>query len=133
MTLYLLDTNVISDMIASQPTVIRRVAERLAAGDPLGLCRPVHYEILRGLFWRNAPGKLRAYTRRVIPIMTWTELTDPDWEEAARLWADARRRGRQLGDPDLLLAALARRAGAILVSSDSDFDAFSVPRENWRL
>lgn len=118
MTLYLLDTNAISDLIVNQPNVVRRLAEHLTASDPLGLCRPVHYEILRGLLWRGASGKVRTFTRRVIPLLSWIELTTADWEEAARLWANARRRGKQLGDPDLLLAAVALRLGAILVSSD---------------
>lgn len=133
MTFYLLDTKTISDLIVNESHVVRRAAEWLAAGDDLGLCRPVHYEILRGLLWRGATRKLGTYVRRVIPIMVWTDLEDADWEEAARLWADTRQRGKQLGDPDLLLAAVAHRTGAILVSSDTDFDARLIWSEDWRM
>jgi len=132
-TSYLLDTNAVSDLIANQSSVIRHLAEHLATDDQVGLCRPVHYEILRGLFWRGATSKIHTYTQRIIPLLTWIELTDLDWEEAARLWADARRRGRQLGDPDLLLAAIAHKETMVLVSSDADFDTFSVTREDWRI
>ena len=133
MTLYLLDTNAVSDMIALQPLVARHISDRLAAGDTLGLCRPVHYEVLRGLLWRNAAGKLHIYQRRVVPLLIWVEMIQVDWDQAARFWAEARRRGRQLGDPDLFLAALTHREGAILVSSDTDFDALPVRREDWRV
>ncbi len=132
MTAYLLDTNALSDLIASQPKIIRQTAEHLANGDLLGLCRPVHYEILRGLFWRGATAKLRIYRQRIIPLLNWTETVDLDWEEAARLWAQTRSSGKQLSDPDLFLAAIASRTGAILVSTDADFDALLLQREDWR-
>ena len=112
--------------------VTQHAAKRLAEGDVLGLCRPVHYEILRGLLWRGADSKLSVYIHRVVPIMTWIELDPIDWEQAAQFWAEARRNGKQLGDPDLLLAALARRVGATLVSSDTDFKSLSVRYEDWR-
>jgi predicted nucleic acid-binding protein len=41
-------------------------------------------------------------------------------------------KGRQFSDMDLLIAAIAKRLDAILVSSDSDFDALPVTREDWR-
>jgi predicted nucleic acid-binding protein len=133
LTLYILDTNAISDLIINHAQVSRHAAERLVAGDTLGLCRPIHYEILRGLLWRNAMNKLRVYTLRIVPIMTWIEMTNSDWDEAARLWAAARQQGKQLGDPDLFLAALSQRVGAVIVSSDADYDAFPGPREDWRV
>src|SRR5712692_7238927 len=104
MTLYLLDTTAVSDLIIYHPQVSQHAAERLVSGDSLGLCKPIHYEILRGLLWRSATSKFGVYTRRVVPIMVWTEMIDVDWDGAARLWADARRNGKQLGDPDLFLA-----------------------------
>ena len=133
MTLYLLDTNVISDLIINNRRAVRRAAEHLVAGDDLGLCRPVHFEILRGLLWRSATGKLQTYRQRIVPLLTWVEMAEFDWEQAAQLWADSRRRGKQLGDPDLLLAALVGRERAILVSSDADFDRLPVTREDWRI
>src|SRR5690348_12150110 len=104
----------------------------MMSGHSLGLCRPIDYEILRGLFWRGATAKLAVYRYEVVPLTVWIEMAEPDWEEAAHLWADARRRGKQLGDPDLFLAALSRRLNAVVVSSDSDFDALNVRREDWR-
>jgi predicted nucleic acid-binding protein len=41
--------------------------------------------------------------------------------------------GNQLADVDLLIAAVATRLGDIIVSSDTDFDALPVKRENWRV
>jgi predicted nucleic acid-binding protein len=66
------------------------------------------------------------------PTLEWIALTNNDWSQAARLWADTVKRGRQLSDVDLLIAAIATRLDAIIVSSDTDFDALPVKRENWR-
>jgi predicted nucleic acid-binding protein len=115
-TVYLLDTNAVSDLITYHEKVQRVAAQHLIAGDSLGLCRPIHYEILRGISWRGATSKLSVYRQEVIPMMQWIDLIDSDWEDAAHLWADARRKGRQLGDPDILLATLSRRLRAIMVS-----------------
>jgi predicted nucleic acid-binding protein len=130
--IYLLDTNVISDLMEQHPNVRNHAIERINDGNSLAICRPVHYEILRGLFWRNASGQLRRFQRSILPLFTWIDLENVDWEVAARFWADARRNGKQLGDPDLLLAALTLRVGGTLVSSDADFDALAIPREDWR-
>jgi predicted nucleic acid-binding protein len=131
--IYLLDANALSDMVTAQPQVMLHVATSLANGNTLGLCRPIHYEIRRGLYWRNAVAKLRAFNEEVMPLLTWVELTDADWDQAAHYWADTHRQGRQLSDPDLLLAALAYRTSGVVISSDTDFDALPITREDWRI
>jgi len=130
--IYLFDTNSLSDLLERRPTVVHQVAVQLAQNQSLAICRPVHYEVLRGLFWRKASSKLRLFNQRVLPVFSWLTLEDADWEQAANFWADARRRGKQLSDTDLLLAALAYRTGATVVSNDADFDALPITRENWR-
>lgn len=82
--------------------------------------------------WKNAAQKRQFYERQFVPALEWIPLVDADWEQAARFWAETRRKGKQLSDADLLLAALAARLGAIIVSADEDFDALPVKRENWR-
>ena len=43
-----------------------------------------------------------------------------------------RNQGKQLSDVDLLIAALAQRLDGVVVTSDDDFDALPIQRENWR-
>lgn len=131
--MYLLDSNVISDLIVELPPIRLRLAERLAQQNAVAISRPVYYELLRGMFWRGATGKFAALHRRVLPMLSWVTLQDSDWEQAAHFWADATRVGRKLSDPDLLLAALAFRLGAVIVSADTDFDILPVKREDWRV
>jgi predicted nucleic acid-binding protein len=129
--IFLLDTNVIADLMTNQTGKTRRAAEHLSRGGVLGLCQPVHYEILRGLLWRGATSKLAVYLNRIVPIMSLFEIDAADWEQAAHFWADTRRAGKQLGDPDLHLAALSVRVDAVVISSDTDFDALPIRRIDW--
>jgi len=95
------------------------------------LCSPVAYEVMRGLLRTNAINKTRLY-EKFASQLTRVDLTEADWKQAAQLWADMTSKGKQLSDVDLLLAALAMRLNAILVSSDADFGVLPIRRENWR-
>ena len=131
--IYLLDANPISDLLAKHARVRLHVRDALFANDTLGICRPIHYELLRGLLWRNADGKMTILNQSILPRFSWVALVDADWEQAAQFWADARQQGRQLSDPDLLLAAVTYRLGAILVSNDTDYDILPIERVDWRI
>jgi predicted nucleic acid-binding protein len=60
------------------------------------------------------------------------DLTFDDWTEAARLWAERHRLGRSVSDFDLLLAVLARKQEAILVTSNTrHFEGLGIPLQDW--
>ena len=131
--IYLLDSNAVSDFLNHQPVLKLRVENAIARDHLVCLAQPVHYEVSRGLLKVGATRKLTAFEDEFVPQLDWLALADRDWREAAKLWADATRKGKQLSDVDFLLAALAIRFNAILVSSDNDFDVLPVRRENWRV
>ncbi len=130
--IYLLDTTAISDLFLVDSFVQKRIREAHDVNHRLLLCQPVAYEILRGLFKVNATRKLSIFKDRLVPLFEWVALADADWQQAAQFWAGATSRGRQFSDIDLLVAAIAQRLDAIIVTSDADFDALPVQRENWR-
>lgn len=129
--IYLFDTNAIADLMSAHETMLSRVRGHQQE-HVLGLCQPVDYEVWRGLRWRTAPSQQQLYVDRIKSQFEWIPLTDADWRQAAQFWAQARSAGKQLSDVDLLLAALAFRLNAVIVSNDADFDALPVRRENWR-
>jgi predicted nucleic acid-binding protein len=126
------DTNVVADFLHGLPQVMHHLSLAVDEGQVVGLCPPVHYEVTRGLVRKNSRGQLAKYQLEIVPMMVWSPALRADWEEAARLWAETQSRGRQLSDMDLLLAAMAIRLDAILVTADEDFSALPVKRENWR-
>jgi predicted nucleic acid-binding protein len=111
---------------------MRHLEEHLGRRDVVALTPPTYYEVLRGLTWKKAHKKLIALRTRFVPRFDWIPLQDEDWIQAALFWSDAVSAGRQLSDMDFLLAALAHRLDAIIVSSDAVFDALPVKRDDWR-
>ena len=129
--IYLFDTNAIADLISAHEVIVAHVRAHQKQ-HVMGLCQPVDYEVQRGLLWRTAASKQQLYLNQIKPQFEWIPLTDADWQQAARFWAEAHTAGKQLSDVDLLLAALAQRIDAVIVSSDADFDALPIKRVNWR-
>ena len=130
--IYVLDTNVIADRINGHPVVMSHLTHAGKDSHLLGFCLPVHYEVLRGLLKTNATRKLQLFNDTIIPLLDAIPLTVADWKQAAQFWADMNNQGRQFADTDLLIAAIAKRLNAIIVTADDDFDALSIKRENWR-
>jgi tRNA(fMet)-specific endonuclease VapC len=129
---YILDTNVITDRMNAREPVSRQLVTVVKAGHRVCLCQPVYYEVVRGLLKTKATRKMQDFQTIIMPLLERLPLTDADWRQAAQFWADATRAGKQLADTDLLIAAIAKRVGGIIVSADTDFDALPVRRENWR-
>lgn len=130
--IYLLDTNTISDLIGLQQNVWKQFRVRLVEGHRLAICPPVYYELRRGLLWKNHNRKLTQLNDIVMPQLEWIQFTDNDWVQASQFWADVTTKGRAVDEIDLFIAAMAHRLDAVVVTSDNDFDALPIKRENWR-
>jgi predicted nucleic acid-binding protein len=130
--IYVLDTNVISDLSRNVSIVVTNHDRKLKQGHSLVLCSPVYYENLRGLLKKNANSQI-AGLNALKAAFDWQALIEQDWLEAAQLWANADKMGKRLSDIDVLIAALVTRLNAVLVSADADFDALPIKREDWRL
>jgi tRNA(fMet)-specific endonuclease VapC len=130
--IYILDTNIIADRMKAVEPVSQRMIDTVSAGHIVYLCTPVYYEVMRGLLKTNATRKLQFFQATIMPLLDWLPLTEEDWRQAAQFWAETTSVGKQLSDVDLLIGALAKRLNAIIASSDEDFNALPVRRENWR-
>jgi len=130
--IYILDTNVISDLMKNHSAVQANHDGALRVGDVLAICQPVYHEALRGLLWSGSTNRRQILDEIIIPEIDYIELVDDDWRQAAAFWADLRRAGKQLSDMDLLIAAVTLRVGGVLVTADDDFDALPIQRQNWR-
>jgi predicted nucleic acid-binding protein len=130
--IYLIDSNTITDLIEGYQEVTLTLSQNIMAGHTIGLCPPVYYEVMRGLRWKNLQRKQAVFQNTIRPQLDWIPFVEGEWFQAIQFWIDAKSKGRQLSDMDILLAAIAQRLNAVIVSSDTDFDALPVQRENWR-
>jgi predicted nucleic acid-binding protein len=130
--IYLMDTNTITDLIEGYQQVTLTLSQKIIEEHTIGLCPPVYYEVMRGLQWKNLLRKQAVFQNSILPQLDWIPFVEDEWDQAIQFWVSAKSKGRQLSDMDVLLAAIAQRLNTVIVSSDTDFDALPVQRENWR-
>ena len=131
--IYLLDTNVISDLLVKHNIITQQVEEHKVRNDQLIVCQPVYYELMRGLIRTQSTKKLTILRDNLLPSFDWQTVVEQDWLQAAHYWSNAISARKQLSDMDFLIAALSTRLNATLVSADTDFDTLPIKRENWRV
>ena len=121
MPVYLLDTNVISDLMAEHPRAKSRL--RTTTGHIVTsviVCGEVRYGLERIPAGKRRDN-LRAKANNVLRALTCENVTEPIADIYADLRADSETKGLALDDNDLWIAATALALNAILVSRDADF------------
>lgn len=132
---YLLDTNVLTQLLKRTPHVVGRYRTVLERGEPVYLSAVVYYEVKRGLLHVGATNQLRHLDENFKSVLQWVTVSDAAWDRAAYLWADCRRQGRPHDDDgDLLIAAQAIALGAVVVTRNTrDFANLRVNVEDWEV
>ena len=130
---YLLDTNVITQLLKRTPHVVDRYRTALEQGEAIYLRAVVYYEVKRGLLHVGAASQLRQLDEHFRNVLQWLPVSDAAWDTAASLWAECRRQGRPHDDDgDLLIAAQANALGAVVVTRNiRDFSTLQVAVETW--
>ena len=120
-----IDTNVVIGILTGRrPEWMARIAEELRLGSPLLLPVGVLYELLYGAAKSAHPDRNRA---RIADFLTAeiavAAFTPEDAGEAGGIRAYLESRGTPIGPIDILIAAQARRRGAVLVTDNRrDFE-----------
>ena len=130
---YLLDTNVVTQLLKRNPRVVERYRRALELGEQIYFSAVVYYEIKRGLLHLGAEKQLRQLDEEFKNVLYWAPVSDATWDRAAHLWAECRRQGKPHDDDgDLLIAAQAYPLGAVVVTRNTrDFIDLQIGVENW--
>jgi tRNA(fMet)-specific endonuclease VapC len=134
-TLYLLDTNIISDMMRNpQGRANLQLEVRIAQSkSPLRVCTSVvvDCEVRYGLRRKSSSKLDRAYTNllQVVEVLPLDALVTPHY---ASLRARLEQAGKSIGANDSLIAAHALALGATLITADAEFSRVpDLALENW--
>jgi len=134
-TLYLLDTNIISDMMRNpQGRANLQLEVRIAQSkSPLRVCTSVvvDCEVRYGLRRKSSSKLNRAYTHllQVVEVLPLDALVTPHY---ASLRARLEQAGKSIGANDSLIAAHALALGATLITADAEFSRVpDLALENW--
>ena len=119
MTLYLLDTNTVSDLVRQHPVVARRVVAAPMAS--LCISAITEGELLYGLAKRPDATRLQAVVQQFllrVDVLPWDRAAARHY---GMLRALIESKGETLAPLDLQIAAHALSVGAVLVSNDRAF------------
>lgn len=134
-TLYLLDTNIISDMMRNpQGRANLQLEVRIAQSkSPLRVCTSVvvDCEVRYGLRRKSSSKLDQAYTNllQIVEVLPLDALVTPHY---ASLRARLEQAGKSIGANDSLIAAHALALGATLITADAEFSRVpDLALENW--
>lgn len=129
---YLLDTNHLSPLLTLDHPLRRRILEAIRHGDRFALTTVNVAELLYGIGSVPRAAQNRVEWEHLRSSLRMFDVEEPDAVESAEMRIRLRRRGRQLGAIDALIAAIALRYDLTLLTTDGDFDAVpDLKRENW--
>ena len=119
MRLSLLDTDILSEFFRGNPKVAAKVDEHVEEYGHVNLSIITYYEILNGLLYKDAKKQLRKFTdfvelNKVIPMTMRTA------KISAEIYADLRKKGREIGHTDTLIAGISIANALQLVTNNTD-------------
>jgi tRNA(fMet)-specific endonuclease VapC len=117
MTIYSLDTNIISYFLRKDSKIINKIDTILTQNDRIIISNIVYYEIRRGLLAVFAPRKTATFNQfcNVHEIGA----TDKDTTEvAASIYAKLQKKGKIIEDADILIAAFCLQNGYTFVTNN---------------
>lgn len=131
MTLYMLDTNIISDLLRNPGG---KAAKRIADVGSDAICVSIITAAeLRYGCAKKGSAKLSAHVEAILQSVQVLAFDIPADAEYGGIRAELEAAGQTIGPNDLLIAAHARSSGAVLVTDNTDEFARvrSLRLENW--
>jgi tRNA(fMet)-specific endonuclease VapC len=115
----------------SQP-IWKKVQDVIVAGEKIFISTISYYETKRGLLATQATTKLQRFDQiRQDYDMVGID-NEPVLDTASEIYVTLKNRGQPLPDADILIAAMAKTYGLILVTDDNHFDRIEgLLVENW--
>src|SRR4051812_30941232 len=113
----LLDTDILSALMRQHPAATARAHAYLVQHHRLTFSIITRYELLRGLFVKNAAVQLAAFDQ-LCNVSDVLPLSEPIVVRAASIYADLHQRGALIGDGDILIAATAIEHGLVVVTNN---------------
>ena len=114
----IVDTDILSEFFRNNPKVIANVDEHLRLYGFINLSIITYYEILNGLLYKDAKKQLKSFTEfvelnKVLPLTLRAAKT------AAQIQADLRKKGKEIGHTDTLIAGIALASDLQLVTNNT--------------
>ncbi len=116
--LYMLDTNIVSYLLEKNSIVVKKFDSLFFQND-FAISNIVHYEIQRGIFYRQSKKLQKDFDIfcKYIPVIP---ITNDDFLQAARIYAELRHSGKIIEDADIFIGASAIVNNAVLATNNEE-------------
>ena len=132
MSLYFLDTNHLSAALQRVSPMRDRMFDAIRRGHRFGTCLPALCELEAGIAQTARPLAARRLLDSLLNEIRVWPFDRHDARSYGDLYFDLARGGRVLSLVDVLVAVMARRLNATVLTTDRDFEAVPDVRfENW--
>ena len=115
----ILDTDTLSEFMRGNSKVIAKVDEHLQEFGFVSLSIITNYQILNGLFYKDAKKQLTKF-EAFIELNKGIPLTFPIAKSAVIIQADLRKKGSEIGHTDTLIAGTALTTDLQLVTNNTN-------------
>jgi len=116
--IYALDSNIISFLLKDNSVVYENFDRATEDGSSCIIPPISYYEVKRGLMFSGATTKANDFDVLCREFGVGA-MSEPMWNEAARIYTDRRRKGRMIEDADLFIAAFCIVNGYTLVTNNT--------------
>ncbi|GHU46822.1 tRNA(fMet)-specific endonuclease VapC [Spirochaetia bacterium] len=118
MTVFALDTNIVSFYIRQQGQVVRKTIEARAAGDTVIITPIAYYEVKRGFITINAATRLARFYE-LCEQLGVGQFNNDILDTAAEIYSELRAKNQIVEDADIFSAAFCKNHGFTLVTNNT--------------
>ena len=118
MSVYVLDTNIISFYLKGNEVVANNIIHALANGDNILVAPIAYYEIKRGLIAVGSLKRLKVFDN-FCELFGIGQLSNSILDVAAGIYAEQRQIGRMMEDADIFIAAFCKHKSFSLVTNNT--------------
>ena len=117
MSIYALDSNIVSFYLRGNATVIANVEKAINYGNGIVIPPLVYYEVKRGLMFINATKKMKEF-EALCELFPVGELGNYLLEESIKIYVQEKKAGKNTEDADIFIATFCIHNNYILVTDN---------------
>jgi predicted nucleic acid-binding protein len=118
MTVFVLDTNIISFYLRNQGAISENIVNALLNGDDVLIAPIAYYEIKRGLMAINSQKRMNEFDN-LCELLGVGQLDNNILNVAAEIYTEQRKKGLMMEDADIFIAAFCKYHNFTLITNNT--------------
>jgi tRNA(fMet)-specific endonuclease VapC len=115
----IIDTDILSEFLRGNEKIIAKLDEYLSEYNFISISIITYYEILNGLLYKDAKKQMERF-EEFVSLNKVAPLTISTVKLSAKIQADLRKKGTEIGHTDTLIAGIAMASGLQLITNNTN-------------